>query len=314
MRNAVIKYVLKLARRDRNVLLISGDLGYGVLDDFRKELPKQYFNAGICEQSMSSIAAGLALNGKKVYTYSIGNFPTLRCLEQIRNDICYHEANVKIIAVGGGFAYGALGMSHHATEDIAIMRSLPHMMVFSPADAREAELVAKQTAKTLLPCYIRLNKGGEPMLHNTLLDSEKYVIGQGIPLREGKDACILCTGAIAMEAIEAAEKLWNHQGLTTAVYSFPCIKPLDELLIASCAKHFRYILTVEEHNIIGGFGSAVAEAVTKVGAPVKVVRMGLEDRYSSIVGEQSYLRHVYGIDSEAIVRKVLENHKEYGGN
>lgn len=305
MRNAAIGALTDLARQNKNVILLSGDLGYGVIDNYRAEMPEQYYNAGICEQSMSSIAAGLALEGKAVYTYSIANFPTLRCIEQIRNDICYHNANVKIMSVGGGFAYGSLGMSHHATEDIAIMRSLPNMKVFVPADAAEAEMIVKRTAEIMGPCYIRMNKGREPAIHQSGSELTDYALNQFIPLAEGADICILATGPIVKEAIDALEVL-KAEGIMPAVYSCPCVKPIDEIKIKECAEKYRYIFTVEEHNIIGGFGSAVSEIIASLDSRACVIRMGLKDTYSSIVGSQQYLRHVYEMDSEAIVKKVKE--------
>ena len=305
MRNAAIGALTELAKKDRNIILVSGDLGFGVLDNFRSEMPEQYFNAGICEQNMSSLAAGLALEGKAVYTYSIGNFPTLRCIEQIRNDICYHNANVTIMAVGGGFAYGSLGMSHHATEDIAIMRSLPNMRVFTPADAIEAQTIIYKTSEVEAPCYIRLNKGGEPLIHQTHDELKEYEIGRAVQLMEGTDVCIMAAGAITTEAMKAAEDL-ERQGILSAVYSFLSVKPIDKDAICRCAEKFRYIFTVEEHNIIGGFGSAVAEVVAESTSGGRVIRIGLQDTYSSIVGSQEYLRHMYGMDSEAIANKVKE--------
>lgn len=304
MRNAAINAVKELAKDDRNVILISGDLGFGVLDRFRNEMPEQYFNAGICEQNMSSMAAGMALEGKRVYTYSIGNFPTLRCIEQIRNDICYHNANVTIMAVGGGFAYGSLGMSHHATEDIAIMRSLPNMKVFVPADAREAKMIVHKAAELESPCYIRLNKGGEPDIHKSDAELEDYKIGQAIQLRKGNDICLMSVGAITIEAIKAAQVL-EHQGVGVSVYSFPSVKPIDAEVIKDSMEKHKYIFAIEEHNVIGGFGSAIAEIMAESGGRSKLVRIGLPDVYSSMVGSQAYLRHVYHMDSQAIVEKIL---------
>lgn len=307
MRNAAINAVKELAKKDRNIVLISGDLGFGVLDMFRNEMPEQYFNAGICEQNMSSMAAGMALEGKKVYTYSIGNFPTLRCIEQIRNDICYHNANVTVMAVGGGFAYGSLGMSHHATEDIAIMRSLPNMRVFTPADAREAKMIVYKAAELEAPCYIRLNKGGEPDIHQSNSKLEDYKIGQAIQLRKGQDICLMsagAAGAITIETIKAAQVL-EHQGVEAAVYSFPSIKPIDNEVIKESMEKYKYIFTIEEHNVIGGFGSAVAEIMAEAGGKGQLVRIGLPDVYSSMVGSQSYLRYVYHMDSQGIIEKVL---------
>lgn len=306
MRNSAVKAVEELAKRDRNVILVSGDLGFGVLDEFRNHMPDQYFNAGICEQNMASMAAGLALEGKHVYTYSIGNFPTLRCVEQIRNDICYHNADVTILAVGGGFAYGSLGMSHHATEDIAIMRSLPNMNVFTPADAIEAKAVVYKAAGLKAPCYIRLNKGGEPLIHRADGEMEEYQVGQAVRLTdESSDICLMSVGAVAVEAIKAAQDL-QAQGIGLTIYSFPSVKPIDVETIRKCAARYRYIITIEEHNIIGGFGSAVAEVLAEEPKGAILVRIGLKDIYSSAVGSQAYLRHVYGLDSEAVKKKVLE--------
>lgn len=305
MRNAAIKAVEELARKDKNVILISGDLGFGVLDNFRSEIPEQYYNAGICEQNMSSMAAGMAMEGKKVYTYSIGNFPTLRCIEQIRNDICYHNADVTIIAVGGGFAYGALGISHHATEDIAIMRSLPNMRVFTPADAIEARTIIYEAAKLKAPCYIRLNKGGEPNIHQSYTELNGYEIGHAIQLRAGNDVCLMSAGAITIEAINAAETL-EPLGISASVYSFPCVKPIDTNVIKECAQRYNYIYTIEEHNIIAGFGSAVSEVIAEENVTTKLIRIGLPDVYSSIVGSQSYLRRMYHMDSQSILETVLK--------
>lgn len=305
MRDAAIKAVEELARKNKNVILISGDLGFGVLDNFRSEMPEQYYNAGICEQNMSSMAAGMAMEGKQVYTYSIGNFPTLRCIEQIRNDICYHNANVTIMAVGGGFAYGSLGMSHHATEDIAIMRSLPNMRVFTPADAIEARIIVYEAAKLEAPCYIRLNKGGEPSIHQSYTKLDEYEIGHAIQLKSGDDVCLMSAGAITIEAMKAAEIL-EQKGLSASVYSFLCVKPIDTDVIKECAKKYSCIYTIEEHNIVAGFGSAVSEVMTEENVKAKLIRIGLPDVYSSIVGSQSYLRCMYHMDSQSISETVLK--------
>lgn len=303
MRNAAVERLRQLAVRDRNILLISGDLGYGVLDRFREEMPEQFFNAGICEQSMSSMAAGLALEGKCVCTYSIANFPTIRCLEQIRNDICYHNANVKILAVGAGFGYGSLGMSHHATEDIAILRALPNMRVYTPCDRKEAELAMEEALIYDGPCYIRLDKGGSRDIHS---DSEVLSGGKAFCIQEGEKLAVLAVGAVAEEALEAVQQL-NNMGIKVAFYSFYCVKPLDIEMIDKCMNRYDTVITVEEHNVVGGFGSAVAEEISSKRGYTRVIRMGLADTYTSVVGSQKYLRKVYGMDAEAIKQKVLDN-------
>ena len=162
MRDAFIETLIDLARRDQDVLLLTADLGFGVLDRFARELPRQFLNVGVAEQNMTGIAAGLALEGKTVFTYSIGNFNTLRCLEQIRNDLCYHQAKVKIVSIGGGFCYGPLGVSHHATEDLAIMRALPRMTVVAPGDVTETILATRSIYQTPGPGYLRLGRGNDP--------------------------------------------------------------------------------------------------------------------------------------------------------
>ena len=185
MRDTFVKTLLEIAKKDKNVYIVTGDLGFGVLKPFWEELPDQIINAGIAEQNMTSIAAGLALQGKIVYTYSIGNFPTLRCIEQIRNDCAYHDANVKVVCVGGGFVYGSLGMSHHATEDIAIMRALPNVTVVAPGDLVEAACATKAIYETPGTCYLRLGRGGEKQIHESI---ENFEIGKAIKIQDGSSS------------------------------------------------------------------------------------------------------------------------------
>lgn len=304
MRNTFVKTLLEIAKKDKNVYLITGDLGFGVLKPFWEELPDQIINAGIAEQNMTSIAAGLALQGKIVYTYSIGNFPTLRCIEQIRNDCAYHNANVKVVCVGGGFVYGSLGMSHHATEDIAIMRSLPDVTVLAPGDLVEAECATKAIYEQQGTCYLRLGRGGEKRIHDKI---EGFAVGKAIEIQKGERVAVFSTGAIFDEVNEACEGL-KAQGITPTVYTFPTVKPIDKEVILDCAKTHKAIVTVEEHNLSGGFGSAVAEVLAEAdGVKAKLVRVALDDRYSCIVGSQKYLRKQYSIDADTIAERVKEN-------
>ena len=304
MRDAFVKTLLEIAKKDKNVYIITGDLGFGVLKPFWECLPDQIINAGIAEQNMTSIAAGLAKQGKTVFTYSIGNFSTLRCIEQIRNDCAYHGANVKVVCVGGGFVYGPLGMSHHATEDIAIMRVLPDVTVLSPGDLVEAEQATRAIYEHPGTCYLRLGRGGEKRIHQKI---ENFTIGKAIRITEGKNVVIFSTGAIFDEVQEAYEIL-KKEGLMPTIYTFPTVKPIDKETISACAKTHKTILTVEEHNLSGGFGSAVAEVLAELdGEKAKLIRIGLEDKYSSIVGSQKYLRKHYLMDASVIVKKVKEN-------
>ena len=304
MRDTFVKTLLEIAKKDKNVYIITGDLGFGVLKPFWTELPDQIINAGIAEQNMTSIAAGLAMQGKIVYTYSIGNFPTLRCIEQIRNDCAYHNANVKVVCVGGGFVYGSLGMSHHATEDLAMLRALPEVTVLAPGDLVEAEYATKAIYAQPGTCYLRLGRGGERRIHETIKD---FKIGKAIEIQKGEKVAVFSTGAIFDEVKEALEQLKLEKIIPT-VYTFPTVKPIDKEVILDCAKTHKAIITVEEHNLSGGFGSAVAEVLAEADkVKAKLVRIGLSDRYSSIVGSQKYLRKQYSIDANTIANKVKEN-------
>ena len=302
MRDTFVRTLIALAKENPNIELITGDLGFGVLKPFWEWLPDQFINAGIAEQNMTSAAAGMALEGKTVFTYSIGNFPTLRCLEQIRNDCAYHGANVKIVCVGGGFVYGSLGMSHHATEDIAVMRALPGVAVLCPGDLVEAEEATKAIAKYPGTCYLRLGRGGEKRIHDHI---DNFEIGKAIKIHDGEKIAIFSTGAIFEEVADAEAILAEHD-IYPAVYTFPTVKPIDRAVIARCAADFDMIVTVEEHNIVGGFGSAVAEALAELPERARLLRIGIHDTYSSIVGSQKYLRSQFGLDSGGIATQVLE--------
>ena len=304
MRDTVIRTLIELGKEDKDVELITGDLGFGVLKSFWETLPNQFINAGIAEQNMTGVAAGMALEGKKVFTYSIGNFPTLRCLEQIRNDCAYHNANVNVICVGGGYVYGSLGMSHHATEDIAILRALPDVTVICPGDPIEAALAVKKIAQTDGTCYLRLGRGGEQNV-NTVI--KEFEIGKAYKLRDAKDmnkkVAVFSTGAILEETTKACDML-EEQGIAVEQYSFPTVKPIDRAVIEDCTNRFDNIFTVEEHNIVGGFGGAVAEVLAECGGKAKLHRIGIDDFYCIEVGSQAYLREQVGINAEGIVRKV----------
>ncbi|MBO5066671.1 MAG: transketolase [Clostridia bacterium] len=305
MRDTFFATLSQLAKENKNIEVVTGDLGFGVLKPFWEAHPDQIINAGIAEQNLTSVAAGMALEGKTVFTYSIGNFPTLRCLEQIRNDCAYHNANVKIVCVGGGFVYGSLGMSHHATEDIAVMRALPDVTVLCPGDLVEATAVTKAIAKYPGTCYVRLGRGGEKKIHSDNIDFE---IGKAIKVREGKDVAIFSTGAIFEEIAEACEIL-KENGITPTVYTFPTVKPIDTETICEIAKSHKLIVTCEEHNLSGGFGSAVAEVLAELPSHARLLRMGMNDQYCTIVGDQKYLRDQYGISGKKIAEKILHEVK-----
>ena len=305
MRDTFVRTLIALAKEDPNIELVTGDLGFGVLKPYWEALPDQFINAGIAEQNMTGLAAGMALEGKTVFTYSIGNFPTLRCIEQIRNDCAYHNANVKVVCVGGGFVYGSLGMSHHAMEDLAMMRALPDVAVLAPADLVEAEAATKAIAEYPGTCYLRLGRGGEKRIHEKI---ENFRIGKAIPVRKGERVAIFSTGAI-FEEVQAAVELLNAAGIRPTVYTFPTIKPLDEKVICACTENHELIVTCEEHNIVGGFGSAVAEVMAEYPAQARLMRIGMQDAYCTQVGNQKYLRDQYGMSGEKIAARILEQIK-----
>lgn len=307
MRDTFVKTLIEEAKKDKNIELVTGDLGFGVLKPYFEQLPNQFTNAGIAEQNMTAVAAGMALCGKTVFTYSIGNFPTLRCIEQIRNDCAYPHANVKIVCVGGGFVYGSLGMSHQATEDIAILRALPEVTVVCPGDLVEAEEATRAIAHTQGTVYLRLGRGGEKRVHDKI---DNFEIGKAIKIQEAKADCnkkiaMLSTGAILDEATDAA-KILEKEGIGVEEYSFHTVKPIDRDVILDCANRYDYIVTVEEHNVIGGFASAVSEVITDSDENVRLIKIGLNDEYCSKVGNQKYLRAQYGMTAQDIVKKVKE--------
>ena len=302
MRDTFVRTLLTLAKEDPNIELITGDLGFGVLKPFWEQLPDQFVNAGIAEQNMTAAAAGMALAGKTVFTYSIGNFPTLRCLEQIRNDCAYHNANVKIVCIGGGFVYGALGMSHQATEDIAVMRALPGVAVLCPGDPVEAEAATKAIAAWPGTCYLRLGRGGEKRIHDRI---ENFQIGKAIQIRRGQRVALFSTGAI-IDEVAGAEKILGQHGIFPEVWTFPTVKPIDRETIEKCAREFELIVTVEEHNLSGGFGSAVAEVMAELPTHGRLLRVGIHDTYCALVGDQKYLRSRFGLDAAGIAAQILE--------
>ncbi len=303
MRETFTRCLQEEARKNPNLVLITGDLGFGVLFPYMKEFPDRFINAGISEQAMMSMAAGMAMEGKTVVVYSIGNFPTLRCLEQIRNCCAYHEANVKIVCVGAGFVYGTLGMTHHATEDMSALRILPGVTVYAPADKVETEAVMARFLTEPGVAYLRIGRGGEPVFHE-IEQVRGLETGKALPYCEGTDAYILTAGGILSSAVEA-QKLLAERGISVGVASFPTVKPLDVAYLEKLCEQVPVLFTLEEHTVVGGFGGAVCEAVSGFpGKRARVVRIGMNDIYSSIVGNQAYLEAYYGLDGASVADKV----------
>jgi transketolase len=302
MRSVFNETLLELAREDPRIFMVLADIGYGEIEPFAKAFPNRFYNVGVAEQNMTGIACGLAMEGNIAITYSIANFPTLRPLEQIRNDVCYHKANVKIVIIGGGLAYGALGMSHHSTEDLAIMRALPEMVVVAPCDMQEAVASAKAMIAHNGPVYYRCGYKKEPPIHDGPID---FKLGRAITVRDGKDAAVIFAGTIGYNVKLAVEAL-ARKGVNCRLVSMPTVKPIDEAAILEAAKTGT-IVTVEEHNIQGGLGSAVAEVLMDRGAgAVRFRRIALPDVNVCKVGSHEWLRTQYGMSPEAIAKTIAQ--------
>lgn len=302
MRDHVLSELTNLARKDDRIFLLSADLGYVVLDEFIEACPDRYINVGIAEQNMTSIAAGMAKEGNIVFTYSIGNFPTLRCLEQIRDDVCYHKANVKILAVGGGFVYGNQGVTHHATEDIAMMRVLPEMRVYVPGDAFEAIECLKDAYEHDGPAYIRLARNKEINFHSA---DEKIDIDRLLFMTPvGKQINILTSGSILNEGVILQKKL-EKKGYSVGLVSVPRLKPIDREGIKKLARESKLLVTMEEHQDVAGLGGICAEIISEIpGEKAILRRTGLNNQFSEVTGNQQFLREYYGISADKLLPVV----------
>jgi len=301
LRTAFIEALNELADKDPRVCLVVGDLGYSVIEEFANKHPDQFVNAGVAEQNMIGLAVGMALSGKVVFTYSIGNFGTLRCLEQIRNDVCYHRANVKVVAVGCGLAYGNLGVTHHASEDVAIMRALPNMTVVAPGDPIEARLGTRAVVALDGPAYLRLGRAGEPVVHT---DEPAFAVGRAITMREGSDLTLIASGSMLATADRIAAQL-AEKGLSVRLLSMHTIKPLDREAVVRAATETRFVFTLEEHSIEGGLGGAVAEVMAELdGSRALLKRIGLRPEFNAVVGDQKYLKSLHGLDEEGVMKTI----------
>ena len=304
MRQTCLDQIYELAKTDSRVLYIGSDLGVGTLDDFKNEIPNQFFMEGISEANLIGVAAGLAMEGKIPYINTIATFITRRCFEQVVLDLCLQNVPVRLIGNGGGLVYAPLGPTHEATDDLAIMRSIPNMTIVAPADADEMRRLMPLTLDYPGPIYIRLGKGYDPIVTN---NDHPFEIGKAIPMRGGKDALILTTGITLKIALDAADLL-SLKGLEASVLHVPTVKPLDEATIIDCANQVPVIVTVEEHSAIGGLGSAVAEIVAEAGFnPAKrFKRIGLPDEFPDQYGSQQSLLERYSITPKAVAAQVME--------
>lgn len=301
MRDAFAEELLEAARRDDRIMFVTGDLGFGVFEEYQAAVPDQYLNVGVAEQNMVAVGTGLALEGHRVFVYSIGNFPVLRCLEQIRNDSAYHGANLTVVSIGGGFSYGSLGMSHHATEDIAVMRALPDVTTVVPGTVHEVRESVHALARHSGTSYLRLDKsaGAEPE------PAVPFEFGEWRVLSPGSDVTFIATGGILGEAQFAATDLAAN-GLSARVVSAHMLSPLDPEKVLAAIGPAAEVVTLEEHVVRGGLGGAVAEVMAEHPTGARLTRIGLTDSYVSAVGSQAYLRAQTGLDANSLLQRVHE--------
>lgn len=302
MRESCLKTVYELARKDERVVFIGSDLGVGVLADFKKEIPSRFFMEGVSEQNLVGVAAGMAMEGHVVYLNTIATFLTRRCFEQVAVDLCLHNLNVRLIANGGGVVYAPLGPTHLAIEDIAILRALPNMTVVAPADAVEMVRFVNASVDHPGPIYIRVAKGHDPVVTT---DTGPFVIGKAVPMRDGRDALLVTTGVGLQACLAAADKLAAN-GVNAGVLHLPTVKPLDTPAIEAAVKAVPVVVSVEEHTVIGGLGSALAEhlAETDLLQGRKFKRVGIPDVFPDIYGDQAGMMKKYGISADNIAEVV----------
>ena len=311
MRNAFAASITELAAADPRVVVLSGDIGNRLFDTFRERFPDRFYNCGVAEANMTSVAAGMALCGLRPFVYTITPFVTTRVMEQIRVDVCYHNVPVTIVGTGSGLSYASLGPTHHSLEDVAMLRTLPNMTVLCPADVTEVRLALPAVLQIAGPAYIRLGKKGEPVVHR---QAPPFAIGKGITIRAGNDVCLLGMGNMVATALETAALL-ESRGVSARVVSMHTVKPLDEGLLGEVFRQFSIVAVIEEHSRIGGLGGAVAEwlaaqSTTReyTGAPPdsRLMAFGTPDEFFCAAGSQHYARRHWGLAPDAIAAAIVK--------
>ena len=303
MRLAFVRALINSRKKNENIHLLTGDLGFQVFEEFTAKFPQSLTNAGVAEANMVGMAAGMAHLGYKVICYSIVPFLTFRAFEQIRNDVCYHNLDVNIVGVGGGYSYSLNGVSHTSIEDISVMRSLPNMTVVCPGDPLESYMATKQMLESSGPTYLRLGKRGEANLMYEKIGH--FQIGKSIEVTKGKNLVIFSTGNMLETTLNVIEGL-EKEGVVATHVHIHTIKPLDKEELRKVIKGHSKLVTIEEHSVIGGLGSAIAELnSTCEGCQKKQLIIGIEDKYINTGGSQIALRKLVGLDTKTIIRKIL---------
>jgi transketolase len=303
MRNAFAQQLTVLAEADDRIVLLSGDIGNRLFDDFKARCPGRFYNCGVAEANLIGMAAGLALSGLRPVCYTITPFLTYRCLEQIRIDICYHRLPVVIVGTGAGLSYASLGATHHSCEDMGMLRLLPGLVVLAPADEHEVRVLLKGALRSPDPVYVRIGKKGEPKVHAR---EPELSIGRALRLREGRQAAILSAGTLLPVALAAADRL-DQRGLSIAVFSFPTLKPLDEETLLQVGQSLPLVVTLEEHSVLGGLGGAVAEwLMDHPNARARLLRLGTRDEFLHLTCDQAEARAHYGLTPDAVAERIQE--------
>ncbi len=301
MRNAFAKEITALAQKDPSVVLLSGDIGNRLFDDFKAKCPDRFYNCGVAEANMMSMAAGLASCGLRPVVYTITPFLTYRCMEQIRDDVCYHNQKVVIVGTGSGLSYASLGTTHHSCEEMGMLRLLPGLSVLAPADPFEVRMTLAAALRHSGPAYIRIGKKGEPNIHAS---TPAWEIGQTIELRKGTDVALLCAGTLLQECLDTATVL-AEVGISTSVLSMPTVKPLNESMLSDVFASHRLVATVEEHSVLGGLGGSVAEwFCDQPSLRARLMRFGTPDAFLHRNGEQEHAREILGLTPAGMSEKV----------
>ena len=303
MRNAFARAVTRLAADQSELVLLAGDIGNRLFDEYKEKYPERFYNCGVAEAGMTGVAGGLASTGLHPITYTITPFNTVRCLEQIRLDICYPNFPAIVVGTGAGLSYSGLGATHHSMEDIGIMRMLPNMHVVCPGDALEVELALEAAIALKRPVYLRLGKKGEPQVHSS---QPTFQIGKGIQLREGETLAILGVGNMLPVAVEVADRM-TDSGIIPTLISLHTVKPLDDELLEKIFSEYQRIAVIEEHGLAGGAGSAILEwANARQLDSSKVSRFGAEDAFLTGYGDQKNARRRLGLEGELIADRLKE--------
>jgi len=302
MRNTVINKITECAESNKNIFLIAGDAGFGVLDEYKNKFPERFLNLGVAEQNTIGFSAGLALAGFKVFVYNIIPFVLYRCYEQVRNDICYQRLPVTLVGIGSGVTYAPQGITHCSVEDVAIARTLPNLVVLSPCDPVEAQRCAEYAIRSRLPVYIRVAKSGEKTIHKKKVKDIK----RPIVIKQGRDVAVLFHGSIGDEVIKATEVLKK----TPLLISIPMIQPLDFAYLLQKLRYIHTLITVEEHFVEGGLGSIIGDWLLRERISLRLKKLGIKNEFIHAVKNRDGMRRMYGISSEGI-RDTIEEAFRY---